>query len=57
MSKCQGPGVLQAIEEAMKEVSQNWKQKTVSLGSDGASVMAGKNSGCMLFLKERSLTC
>lgn len=39
------PGVLQAIEEAVKGVDQNWKQKTVGLGSDGASVMVGKNSG------------
>ena len=36
------PCVLQAIEEGMKGVAQNWKQKTVSLGSDGASVIVGK---------------
>ena len=43
--------VLQAIEEAEKEVDQNWKQKTVSLGRDGASVMVSKNCGWMLFLR------
>ena len=45
------PGVLQAIEEAVKGVDQNWKQKAVSLGSDGASVMVGKNSGVYALLK------
>lgn len=45
------PGVLQAIGEAVKGVDENWKQKTVSLGSDGASVMVGKNSGVYALLK------
>ena len=51
-------GVLQAIEEAVKGVALNWKQKTLSLGSDDASVMVGIIIvRCMLFLKDRSLTC
>ena len=36
--------ITEAIKEVLNEIDDNWKQKLVCLGSDGASVMIGKNN-------------
>lgn len=35
----------------MNEIDDKWKQKLVCLGSDGASVMIGKNNSVYVHLK------
>ena len=44
-------GITEAIKEVLKEIDDNWKQKLVCLGSDGASVIIGKNSSDYVHLK------
>ena len=44
-------GITEAIKEVLNEIDDNWKQKLVCLGSDGASVMIGKNNSVYVHLK------
>ena len=44
-------GITEAIEEVLNEIVDNWKQKLVCLGSDGASVIIGKNNSVYVHLK------
>jgi hypothetical protein len=39
------PGIKAAIETACERVYQEWRQKTVTIGTDGASVMSGHVAG------------
>lgn len=43
--------ITEAIKEVLKEIGDKWKQKLVFLGSDGASVMIGKNNSVYVHLK------
>ena len=44
-------GITEAFKEVLKEIDDNLKQKLVCLGSDGASVMIGKNNSVYVHLK------
>lgn len=44
-------GIAKAIREVLNEIDDNWKQKLVCLGSDGVSVMIGKDNSVYVHLK------
>ena len=44
-------GITEAVNSAMTDVCENWKEKAVALGSDGASVMVGDMGGVYALLK------
>ena len=44
-------GITGGIKEVLNEIDDNWKQKLVCLGSDGASIMIGKNNSVYVHLK------
>ena len=44
-------GITEAIKEVLNEIDDNWKQKLVCLGSDGASVMIRTNNSVYFHLK------
>ena len=44
-------GVTDAIKGVMNEIDGTWKQKLVSLGTDGANVMTGKHNSVLALLK------
>ena len=49
------PGILDAITTAMSRLNvtpADWQQKLVGFGSDGASVMVGKNNGVVALLRQ-----
>ena len=41
----------EAIKGVMNEIDGTWKQKLVSLGTDGANVMTGKHNSVLALLK------
>ena len=45
------PGLTEAVNSAMTAVCENWKEKTVALGTDGAAVMVGETGGVFALLK------
>ena len=50
------PGITEAVNSAMTAVCENWKEKAVALGTDGAAVMVGERMEFLLCLNEISLT-
>lgn len=50
-SDAKAPGITEAVNSAMTDVCENWKEKAVALGSDGASVMVGDMGGVYALLK------
>lgn len=46
------PGIEAAVESAMTEVCRDWKEKTLVLGADGASVMLRERNGVYGLLKQ-----
>ena len=44
-------GITEAVNSAMTDICENWKEKAVALGSDGASVMVGDVGGVYALLK------
>ena len=45
------PGITEAVNSAMSNVCDNWKEKAVALGTDGAAVMVGEVGGVFALLK------
>ena len=45
------PGITEAVNSAMSDVCDTWKEKVVAIGTDGAAVMAGKVGGVFALLK------
>ena len=45
------PGILHAIETVMDEKDEHWKEKLISTGTDGASVMIGRLGGVVAMLQ------
>ncbi|XP_068719463.1 zinc finger protein 862-like [Montipora capricornis] len=45
------PGITEAVNSAMRDVCDNWKEKAVTLGTDGAAVMVGEVGGVFALLK------
>ena len=45
------PGITEAVNSAMSNVCDNWKEKVVTLGTDGAAVMVGEVGGVFALLK------
>ena len=50
------PGITEAVNSAMSNVCDNWKEKVVALGTDGAAVMVGEVGGVLPCLNAISLT-
>ena len=46
------PGILKAIKSVMDMIDRQWMQKLISAGTDGASVMMGKNGGVVSLIKQ-----
>ena len=44
-------GITEAITLAMDEIDRNWKDRNACLGTDGATLMVGKNDGVFGILK------
>ena len=44
-------GITEAVNSAMSDVCDNWKEKVVALGTDGAAVMVGEVGGVFALLK------
>ena len=51
-SNANAQGITEAMNIAMTDVCENWKEKTVALGSDGAAVMVGEVGGVYALLKQ-----
>lgn len=49
------PGVLEAIETVMEEKDKHWKEKLISTGTDGASVMIDRHGGVIALLQSTVL--
>ena len=45
------PGITEAVNSAIRDVCDNWKEKAVALGTDGAAVMVGEVGGVFALLK------
>ena len=55
VERANAPGILDAITIAMSRLDvmlADWQQKLVDFGSDGASVMVGKNNGVVALLRQ-----
>ena len=50
-SNAKAPHITEAVNSVMTGVCENWKEKAVALGSDGASVMVGDMGGVYTLLK------
>ena len=48
--RAKGPGILHAIETVIDEKDEHWKEKLISTGTDGASVMTGRLGGVVAML-------
>ena len=44
-------GITEAVNSSMRDVCDNWKEKAVALGTDGAAVMVGEVGGVFALLK------
>ena len=44
-------GITEAVDSAMSNMCDNWKEKAVALGTDGAAVMVGEVGGFFALLK------
>ena len=53
VEKADAPGLVQALDRAMVNCAgqREWRQKVVSIGTDGASVNMGKNNGVIQRLR------
>ena len=55
VERANAPGILDAISTAMSRLdvtAADWQEKLVGFGSDGASVMVGKNNGVIALLRQ-----
>ena len=55
VERANAPGILAAISTAMTRLGvtdAEWQEKLVGFGSDGASVMVGKNNGVIALLRQ-----
>ena len=51
VSRADAEHITKAVDDTVSTIDKQWKDKLVSIGSDGASVMTGKNTGVVVRLK------
>ena len=54
VESAKAPDILEAIKSVMDEKDRQWKQKLISTGTDGASVMLGRLGGVVALIPTRS---